>query len=229
MKKSVSIEQVVNVLFVLSCIVVFCHDVWWSDLPEIFDGGSELLTSIYNLAIGYVVSFVFYLLVVRYKEHRDSAYVNKVTLPFIEQIIESSSLVNECIVNDESVKKLDADLIRSKMEMLKYTDYIPKIAKTFLYSATTWDVFLIQEKQRSQKNIKRLFEFVAHLEPKLIETVTRLDSCSYYISLVFVSRYSDEMKDTSMSELADSLAKHNEIIDELRVFVDKRKAPQQSV
>ncbi|ERM60866.1 hypothetical protein [Vibrio cyclitrophicus] len=224
MKKSVSIDQVVNALFVLSSIIVVCHDIWWSGLPEILDGGSELLTSAYNLSMGYVVSFIFYLLVVRYKEYRDSIYVNKVILPFIEQVIESSNLVNECIINDASIKKADTNLTKSKLNALNYNDYIPRIAKTFLYSATTWDVFLIQEKHRSQKNIKRLFEFVAHLEPELIETVTRLDSCSYYISLVFVNRYTDDMKCNSLEELADALVEHNKIIDELKVFVDKRKA-----
>ena len=106
---------------------------------------------------------------------------------------------------EKSIKKADTNLIKSKLEALNYTDYIPRIAKTFLYSTTTWDIFLIQEKHRSQKNIKRLFEFVAHLEPELIEIITRLDSCSYYISLVFVNRYTDDMcsglivPDTSIS------------------------------
>ena len=59
---------------------------------------------------------------------------------------------------------------------------------------------------------------------QLIEAITRLESCYYYKSLVFVSRYTDEMKNSSMKELADALAKHNEIIDELKVFVDKQKS-----
>ena len=66
---------------------------------------------------------------------------------------------------------LHIELSNKALEMLKYSDYIPRTTKTFLYSATTWDVFLIQEKQRSQTNIKRLFEFITHLEPKLIVSV----------------------------------------------------------
>ncbi|WP_274008778.1 hypothetical protein [Vibrio parahaemolyticus] len=223
MKKSVSINYVVNALFVVSCVFVVCHDLWWVDLPESFDGGGELLNSSYNLAMGYVVSFVFYLLVVRYKEYRDSVYVNNVTLPLIERIIDSSNLVNECLFGNESEK--DLEVLKRKLKTLKYTGYIPKIAKTFLYSATTWDVFLIQEKQNSQQNIKRLFKFVSHLEPELIDTITRLESCNYYLSLVFVNRYTDEMKNRTMEELAESLAQHNEIIGELKVFVNARKAP----
>ncbi|HAV1351157.1 TPA: hypothetical protein JG820_001962 [Vibrio parahaemolyticus] len=225
MKNSISIDHAVNILFLVTIIIVICHDLWWLELPEIFDGGSEVLSSIYNLSMGYIVSFVFYLLVIRYKEYRDSGYVNKVTLPFIENIIESAELVNECIINNKSIKEVDACVLKSKLQQLNYNHYIPKVTGTFIYSATTWDSFLVQEKNKSQRNIKRLFEFVTHLEPKLIEILTRLDSCAYYISLIFVSRYPEEMKGNSMGELADALIKHNEIIKELKEFVGTRKAP----
>ena len=222
MKFILSINKTINILVIVSMAIILCHDLWWHTLPELFEGGQKLLSSIYNLTMGYLVSYVFYLVVVRYKEYKDENYINSVALPIVKEVIKSSDLINDCIkgINSANSQELNnKESLKTLLNQKKYNDNIPRVTGTFLYAPASWADFLEGQKQVSRRNIQRAFSFISHLEPELIELLTSLDDSSYFISLVFVSKYNTEMLDKSMEELSDSYFDYNQTIVKLNEYV----------
>ena len=158
MKSVLPINKIIISLFFLALVVVVGNIFWWSNWPELFSGGSELMTLLDNLAIGYLVSYVFYLVVVRYKEYRDEKCVISIILPFVEKIIKHSVLINKKIIkhsvlinkkiiNDESIF-LSKDDLKSRLSSIKCNDLIPK---TFFSPETTW-IFSLFKRSMSVNN-----------------------------------------------------------------------------
>ncbi len=219
MKSVLPINKIIISLFFLALVVVVGNIFWWSNWPELFSGGSELMTLLANLAIGYLVSYVFYLVVVRYKEYRDEKCVISIILPFVEKIIKHSVLINKKIINDESIF-LSKDDLKSRLSSIKCNDLIPK---SFFSPETTWDFFLIQEKHVCQQQIQRLFLFISRIEPELIQLISDLDDCLYYSHLVYIKNYPEDMRSENLAHISNSLYDHNVIIQKLQGYLNSRE------
>lgn len=203
--------------------MILLNDLWFHKLPELFDGGEKLLNSLYNLAMGYLVSYVFYLVVVRYKEYKDEVHINSVVLPLVNEVIKSSELVNECIKGIDTTGTLDLnnkESLKTFLKQKKFNDNIPRVTGTFLYAPATWADFLEGQKQLSRKNIQRAFSFISHLDPELIRLLTSLDNSGYFISLVFISRFTDDLKEGDMENLAESYFEYHKCVVQLKVYKD---------
>ncbi|ASM54337.1 hypothetical protein PNIG_a2305 [Pseudoalteromonas nigrifaciens] len=221
MRFILSINKIINVLFLIFLSVILLNDLWFHKLPELFDGGERLLNSVYNLAMGYLVSYVFYLIVVRYKEYKDEVHINSVILPLVNEVIKSNELINECLRDTDKSETLNLSDIESLKKFLKQNklnDNIPRATGTFLYTPATWADFLEGQKQLSRKNIQRAFSFISHLDPELIRLLTKLDNSHYYNLLVFISKFSDVQKKSDMENLAESYFEYNKSVVELKNY-----------
>ena len=181
--------------------------------------------------MGYLISYVFYLVVVRYKEYKDEIHINSVVLPLVTEIINSSELVNECIKGINTADTLDLndkESLKTFFKQKKFNDKIPRVAGTFLYASANWVDFLEGQKKLSRKNIQRAFSFISHLNPELIRLLTLLDNSSYFLSLIFISKYTDDMKKDDMEDLADSYFDYYQSVVQLKVYKDKYSAPYKS-
>ena len=228
MKFILSINKTINILVIISLTMILLNDLWFHKLPELFDGGEKLLNSLYNLAMGYLVSYVFYLVVVRYKEYKDEVHIDSVVLPLVNEVIKSSELVNECIKGIDTAGTLDLndkESLKTFFKQKKFNDNIPRVAGTFLYAPATWADFLEGQKQLSRKNIQRAFSFISHLDPELIRLLTSLDNSGYFISLVFISKFTDDLKKGDMESLAESYFEYHKCVVQLKVYKDKCSAP----
>ncbi|MGF1696581.1 hypothetical protein L4C54_12980 [Vibrio lamellibrachiae] len=82
-----SINKVVNILLCITVILILSIDLYFSHLPELFSGGSRLLNTFYNLCVGYVVSYIFYVIVVHRKDYKEQQHVKNIIQPHIDRLL----------------------------------------------------------------------------------------------------------------------------------------------
>lgn len=76
LRKFIKRYKLLFALFVFSLLAAFLIGVPLSKIPEAFKYGSEIGKIIYDISIGYVVSYIFFFLVVFLKDERDRNNIN---------------------------------------------------------------------------------------------------------------------------------------------------------
>jgi hypothetical protein len=226
MKFILSVEKSINSFVCVSIVIILSNDLWWHELPEIFNGGGKLLAFIYNVATGYLVSYIFYLVVVRYKEYKNESHINSIVIPLLEEIVKSQTLVNDCIKGIDPSENLDINDKQSFNNLLSrasFSDNIPSVSGTFLYAPARWSDFLDGQKNQTRKNTQRAFAFISHLEPVLIKLLTSIDNSDLFISLIFVSKFNDKQREQTMGDISGPYFNYNQHVNDLSLYIENRK------
>ena len=178
-KKIFNFNKYLKIASVIAILIIAIRQFVLYDIPEYFFFGEELGELLFNLSIGYLVTFWFYYLTV-YKpdqEHKSRAnayakeFVKKIAIAYdslIEDLSESkSSLLNELHLNLESKEGL--------VVALKMTDSLevsPRM-NSLMVSLTWADLFLSQRNQ-IERFLREITLVYGHLEPHQNEIITKL-------------------------------------------------------
>jgi len=228
MKLILSVDKYINLFVCVSIIIILCDVFWWYKLPEVFVGGDKLMILTYNISVGYLVSYIFYLVVVRLKEFRDESHINSIIIPILDEIHKSHALINDCLKGANTPNDFDENNkknLKSCLAKIKFDDNIPRVGGTFLYTPAVWADFLDGQKKLTQKNIQRTFAFIPHLDPELIRLLTAIDNSHFFISLIFVSKFNAKLRQGNMENIADSYFEYNQVLNNLGQYINKLKSP----
>ena len=118
-------NQILNILLLLSIIIIFCNNVYFNDIPELFSKGNEIGNIFSNLSLAYISSFIFYLVVVKYQENTDKKNIYATIYNLSRQLVGRGNSVvttlataNNCLT-DELTKKIT---IEEYLELCKKTN-----------------------------------------------------------------------------------------------------------
>lgn len=178
-----SIDKRVTAIAMMSVLVIVFSDLWWAKLPELFDGGSELLTSMYNVSVGYFVSYIFYVLVVHLPEYKKKQHINSVITPVVKRIIESHA----------KVKKAEEILSHNGSRVIALDAIIPDEID-FEPQETIWQRFLLVNLEYVEHNLIVLEKFYPHLEAEFIENCESVRNSELLLALKCIDVINDTSK-----------------------------------
>ncbi|KOO13219.1 hypothetical protein AKJ18_19730 [Vibrio xuii] len=167
---------------VFSAASLLLHDIWFVNLPELFDGGKELLTTFYNLNLGVVVSFIFYFIVVHIKEVNDQEHIDSIVVPKISQFIEETKGAQKQFCEAVGEDYDNSFLTKPKVEAV-FKKLDPNLQMKILNVRTgnrhTWMSFLIEQALNAEISIHNILRKQDIIEPKVLEKLSLIESCSF--------------------------------------------------
>ena len=186
-----NVDRKVATLALFSVAIIICSDMWWRDLPELFDGGAELLNSLYNISMGYFVSYIFYILVVYLPEYKNKQHIKTITTPIVKRIIET----NAKVLSVEQTLSVDGQFVNLNAIIPNETGFEPE--------GTTWCKFLLCNLEHIEHNLVVLEKFHPHLEPEFIEICEQVRSTELTISIKCIDVLNDPKKQYNYKRLQD--------------------------
>lgn len=179
-----------------------------SNIPEKFEYGSELGKFLYDISIGYLVSYFFFYLVVFLKEEKDTKHINyRVSLKSTFVIIDCYSLFDDIFHNTpnsknkfpptfEEVKNacLHIDPFKSPVIQTGYNDQI----------TTTWEWLLRKHREENLKLIEQITS-LPYIDSELLGLYIQIEDSQLYFEItnrVFPQHKVDHFKDGSFMDKA---------------------------
>lgn len=88
MKKLIlTVDKKLNTVMLLAVVSVLSMDLYFGKLPALFPSADALFNTYYNLCIGIIVSYVFYIVVVHRKEVKDKGNIYTAIRPTISYML----------------------------------------------------------------------------------------------------------------------------------------------
>ncbi|EHH2561720.1 hypothetical protein J7X25_004602 [Vibrio parahaemolyticus] len=184
-KYILTVKLFINIAMLIALLSVILNDLIFFRLPELFDGASGLLTSYYNFCIGFVVSYIFYILVVHIKEVDDKSNMSEYILHKSKAVVgDHHSMVSSF---KKAVGKENDDNFLSKAE---FEDIFSKIDPqgpapmvNFTGNKITWLSYLENYRIRSLSTIEKAFDKMQYMESKHVKLLTDIEECTHFMSI----------------------------------------------
>ncbi len=160
-----------------------------NSIPEIFEYGHELGVMVEGILLSVVASYIFYLIVVHYKETKEKASLIPYVIEWCEGLVASSRNVISVVFDAKDVsydyKLLSRDDIAQVVSNLDpYQENISLYQKGKLTRHIgNWYGFFSSLQELDLIKLERIKNSKYLLEAELIEIVTDIAECSYYMML----------------------------------------------
>lgn len=163
--------------------------VFLANVPEFFPAGARWGELLYDLAIGYVASFVFYLLVVRVPLRRDRENYYSHLRPLIVRLVSEARdlMVSlnraaglETAVLDTSRLNTQANIreMLGKIRLDSEADHLV-VTSTGVVPGTVADVLAFHV-GRARKLIQEILTFAPFYDSEVVKIVAAIDDCHFF-------------------------------------------------
>lgn len=181
-KNILSVNPYLNGLLLLSITLILLTDLWFNNLPELFQGGGNLLSVLYNLCVGIIGSYIFYFIVVHLKELRDKETINACIAPKLRNIVGDYTAVMSAIKKASNSNLTEAYPSKADIESL-FKNINPHSPSPVL--GENWLEFIKNRSKRTKYSIKNIFEKMTFLDSILVSHLSKIEDCAYFKELEF--------------------------------------------
>jgi hypothetical protein len=178
------------VFFIASTICIFLIEFPLRNIPESWEYGSETGKVIYDISIGYIVSYIFFYLVVFRKDENDKKNINRrVSREASLIIIEGYSIFNN--LTNKIVNKKIISFPPTIEQVEKYCSECDPFHSPFQVNNrqnVPWMELLRYRKQDTKNYLVKIFQLLPYLDSELVGILTRLEDSGlfYYIDHLIV-------------------------------------------
>lgn len=174
----ISIRKLKNGALIAVLIIILRQFILYN-VPEYFSFGQEVGELLFNLCIGYLVTFWFYYLTVYRPDQEHKKRANAYVKEFVKKIAQAyDSLIVDLKESHAPVVKsmlFNTDSKEALIDILKVTDSTklsPRMNNMFV--PITWaDLFLTQRNQ-IERFLREITIVYGHLEPQQNEVITKM-------------------------------------------------------
>ncbi len=230
MKKFISRYKLLFWLFVFFALTAFLIAVPLSTIPELFKYGGAIGKIIYDISIGYVVSYIFFYLVVFLKEEKDRNNINhRISLQTTFIVLDGYSLFDQVFHSAPRFKKQfpptfdqvhDACLGIDPFISSGYSIAGPNGSKP-----ASWQYILRSKREENLKHIEKIMSLLPFIDSGLVSILTRIEDCMLHYEAtnrIFPLQKVPHFKDGTFMEKA--LFDYFNLIDELEKYIRKEFA-----
>lgn len=161
-----------------------------SAIDEFFVYGAELGKFFYDLAIGYIISYIFFYLVVFKKEENDKRHVNnRISATSSLIILDGYEIFCRLIANNDKFNRSN-HTFPPTLDQLKTicinTDPFNTHSSTNNTKDRHWFIPLKYKKKETTDNLKKLFQLLPYLDSELVGILTKIEDTQYFKTLDFM-------------------------------------------
>lgn len=219
-----SLRKDLLIMFLLALSIILLIDFWLIDIPELFFGGEILGKVVYKLSLSYISAYIFYILVVYYKE-----YKNKMILyPYFSKHTKAV-LVNGSNLFSEMSGKINLELTENfpnSSELLTLCKTIDPNSNAPLVHYITgqylnWFLFFDHYKRRTIESSGRVLSKLIFVESELIDILSRIEECQLFIVIDLVKGIMP-IRNKDLSQYEKLFHDYIDLLKELQAYYDKK-------
>ena len=207
-------------LFFISCFIIFAYQVTYG-LPEAFYGAERLFNLSFTLAVGYVTSFIFFVLQV-FLPNRKMKLLSfefiKYHLADIKNCLLKIQTIFDCLDEDSSDK--------NSMVLKKEVSYHVKTNRYEAYETFKFKEEMKTIENRVEADLNFIFDhfYFQYCDKSIILQLNKLKASAFFVTLSLLV-----MKQNGMSEVfipnsfKVELEELNQILYDLLLFLEKNK------
>lgn len=181
-------NKIISTFFIVSIIIMASY-LCTTDWPELFSGAGEIYNLFYQLSIGYIINFVFYITQVYIPSSKKESVTKRCIAQKIEQLIKDMDgglvelvkiYVKNCPENQYEEKDLEF------LHKLKFLDKV-QVVKASSIRGGNADYFTVREWlmhsiTTTEKDIDNLYKYYGtNLSADLMETLEKILRSTYHV------------------------------------------------
>lgn len=220
---------ILNSILVITTIIVFCNNVFFTEIPEIFPKAYEIGNIFSNLSLAYISSYIFYLVVVKYQENKDKKNIYSTIYNLSKQLVGRGNSVvttlasaNNCLT-DDLTKKITKDEF---IELCKKTNPKTINPNRFLGSITnpipaTYSQLIYHNSYHNSKAlIDQIFVYMPFLDSNLVKLLNKLNESTFYL-MANVLASPEAFRNTDFETMAEPMYEFHLTLREIENYINK--------
>lgn len=172
---------------ILAFISVFLIQFSLSKVNEIWKYGFEFGKIIYDLSIGYLISYIFFFLVVFQKNENDKKQINRrIAISSTMIITDGYEIFCMLIANNPKFNRKSFTFpptIEVLTEICSNTDSYKPPSQTNNTRDWHWFVHLRHRKQYMLEDLNKIFQLLPYLDSELVGIITNIEDSRYFYTL----------------------------------------------
>ncbi len=197
---------ILNTILVITTIIVFCNNVIFTEIPEIFPKAYEIGNIFSNLSLAYISSYIFYLVVVKYQENKDKKNIYSTIYLRVKKLVDNGNSVMTLLKNYNPSK--DKDILQkiTKKDFLKLcentdaTEEWPRISfglipDNSLFKTTYGQIMYDFTIRYCKDEIDKIFIFMPFLETELLKLLNQVQETNHFKKFSPYSSFDDRAED----------------------------------
>jgi len=201
-------HKVLSILFLISIGIIVSVDFIFSDIPAFWKHAIITGQIFSNLAHGYILSLIFYFLVVYLKEKKDQKNISKRVSKAITLILFHGDSLETMIYKGQPKKSRAPEEIKKICKKTNLFD----INYSKGHSKSNWVEYLKMIDQETKYYLDKLFK-LNNIDSNLIRILTDIEDSSMLASSKLIPS-----KEGTMEPLAPCIIQFFEILDELEKY-----------
>lgn len=184
MKKNKKLEFWLVSLFIISLVILVIRQFVLYSTPEFFWFGQEVGEILFNLAIGYIITSLFYYLTIYRREYKNRKHAYEFTRSRLDKIIGNVTSLIESIYNDKKevfdATGIDIETeegLNNALRLLDMHAYSPRYNSSF--QQLKWHELFSMSGPYNKNMLQEILVLLPYLDPEDIQRVTDLLSHEY--------------------------------------------------
>lgn len=205
-KKFIKMNRIISIFFVISLFVIFSY-IATMDLPELFEGAEQWYNLSFQLSIGYIINFIFYITQVYVPNIQKEAKVNKCISVRINHIISHmKSTFSQLALNyipdhhgdiytEDELKQLLKLNFNDSVHVVNATKSSP--GNAIYFTVREWIELCIQD---TESDIDKLYKYYStYISASLMEVLEQVLHSNYHEIMKMFLRTPHEVHFSSRS------------------------------
>jgi len=183
----------------------------------------DLENIIITLSLGYIVSYIFYFLVVFLKKESDQQNTNDYVAKRIKNILTNAYRSYSCFVTNSKLK--GQTTFPSNENQIK--EMILKIDPKYSFQSSTfkkkhtWYELLQHIAKDDSRDINEIFQLISYLDTELIKLLNSLRECRMFLAAKYeIVPIESIQTDASKTDIPNRLFEYFSIIDKLQIYAN---------
>lgn len=197
-----TIPKGLNIILLISVLIMFLKIFLLNRISQPIQGMHELGLVFEGILASIIASYIFYLIIIHFKDISDKAIVYPHITKWAKQITADckSELVafsNKTFV-DLPFEQLTQTAINRAFEKINPYDEAPAVS--LQGAKLNWLQFMLHSKLRFKENISNLYSQLTYLEPALVSHLSNIDSCDHFKTIETLTKL--KLSNTSLESFA---------------------------
>lgn len=182
-------KTVLVLLTIISFFVIYLIKILWGNIPEKFQYGSEIGDIVFNLCIGYITSFLFYVLVVWIPEYQTNKRIKKIIQEPLNSVLGLCRNTTDYVVSGVSFReKLDKNDFVSRCIDVKFDDDISNDVTGLYTDFKIYYDWFYHHMVEVNYNIDRIISLPVLLDSELLSILENFKHSRWHLLLNFDNR-----------------------------------------
>lgn len=219
---SVRIE--INILLAVCLLNVVIIEFIFSNIPELFTGGTKITEIFERLCLSYISSYIFFFLVVHTKNQKDRENLYEYIAQKTYRIIGDAKNIIRTFTNKTNIniKKDEYPSLSDLQEMCKLInpyDQAPLILGQ-VGSYGTWLQYLNHFRIKTEENIAKIYLKMQFLDSDYLKLVIKIEDCTHFSAIKTLIDI--KINNTDLSSFANGLHQYFKCVKDLEEYAEQK-------